>query len=161
MATVDFLYLNNVQIPQILSPLIFMTSILCILIWVRETFPGTHFHFVPCLTTRGKYTMCLATQVQALLSCMGPNSNPFHQGRKGKLRKWQLTRGEKKNWYLILTFKYRLGSNLFMQLFRENDHKWALIISIRSDVITVYTKSILCSVWLVLAQIFSDLLCDS
>lgn len=53
---------------------------------------------------------------------------------------------EKKNWYLILTFKYRLGSNLFMQLFRENDHKWALIISIRSDVITVYTKSILCSV---------------
>lgn len=53
---------------------------------------------------------------------------------------------EKKHWYLTLTFKYRLGSNLFMQLFRENDYEWALIISIRSDVITVYTKSILCSV---------------
>lgn len=36
MATVDFLYLNNVQIPQILSPLIFMTAILCILMSERN-----------------------------------------------------------------------------------------------------------------------------
>lgn len=84
---------------------------------------------------------------EPLLCCMGPNSNPFHQGRKGKLLKKMTAhkRGKKKTWYLTLTFKYRLGSNLFMQLFRENDHEWALIISIRSDVITVYAKSILCS----------------
>lgn len=63
-------------------------------------------------------------------------------------------------WYLAMTFKYRPGNNLFMQLFRENDHEWGLIISVTSDAITVYTKSILCSVSLVLSQIFSNLPCD-
>lgn len=68
---------------------------------------------------------------------------------------------KKITWNLAMTSKYRPGNNLFMQLFRENDHQWELIILVVSDAITVYTKSILGSVLLVLTQIFSDLPCDS
>lgn len=53
---------------------------------------------------------------------------------------------KKITWNLAMTSKYRPGNNLFMQLFRENDHQWELIILVISDAITVYTKSILGSV---------------
>lgn len=59
MATVDFLYLNNVQIPQILSPLIFMTSILCYFNMSARNISRDPFFILYIVLLLGANTSCV------------------------------------------------------------------------------------------------------